>query len=387
MNWALGVSALLSLLVAAWMRTAGSAVSQVPRADSHHDAAEGVRGARTVALLADDRARIGPAVGIVCSILLVLSAVLIAVGISDDLGGPAVPAVVAMLVLVGDVLPRMLGRAYPRFVAYKSSFLLKAAVQVGGWAAERAPDENGNGADDAEADDGEESELELISSVLRFSETIVREVMVPRPDMVTVKADAGAEEVTAAAIQHGFSRFPVMEGNDVVGLALVKDLLPGLTGRVGSTTARNIMRPVVFVPEVKQIAELLAEMRSNKTHMVMVVDEFGDIAGLVTIEDLLEELVGEIADETDEEELLVEALSDGVWKIDARLSVDALSELLDSNLPEGDWDTVGGLVLGLAERVPEERERFDVDSGELEVTRMQGRRVAEVIVSRGEVER
>lgn len=383
MSWVLGAVAVLALGMAAWLRAAGSAVSQVPRADALHDAAEGVRGARNVAMLLDDRARIGPAVGMVCAVLLVLSAVLVTVGISDDLTGPAVPAVVAILVLVGDVMPRLMGRAYPRPVAYNSSFLLRGAVRLGGWAAERAPDENGNGAEPGEIDEAEESELVLISSVLRFSETIVREVMVPRPDMVTVHADAGAEELASAATEHGFSRFPVTEGDDVVGLLLVKDLLSGMSGQAEPITARSIMRPAVFVPEVKQIAELLAEMRSNKTHMAIVVDEFGDIAGLVTIEDLLEELVGEIADETDEEELMVEALEEGVWRIDARLSVDDLSELLGSELPDGDWDTVGGLVLGLAERVPEERERFEVDSAQLEVTRMQGRRVAEVIVSRG----
>lgn len=115
--------------------------------------------------------------------------------------------------------------------------------------------------------------------------------------------------------------------------------------------------------------------------MCIVVDEFGDIAGLVTIEDLLEELVGEISDETDEEEIWVEPLGEGQWRIDARLSVEDLARLLETELPDGDWDTVGGLILGLAERVPEEAERFVVDSAQLEVTRMQGRRVAEVLVT------
>lgn len=382
MSWLLEVIAFVALVAAAWVRAAGSAVSQIPRADAHHDAAEGVRGARTVAVLVDDRPRIGPSVGMMGSILLILAAVLSVEGLDTQLRGPGILAVVAVMVLAGDILPRLLGRAYPRFVAYQSSFLLRGAVRVGGWAAERALDENGNGGEEGEMDEGEENELELISSVLRFSETIVREVMVPRLDMVTVEADAGADEVAAAATEHGFSRFPVTDGNDVVGLLLVKDLLPGLTDRTRPLTVREIMRPAVFVPEVKQIADLLAEMRSNKTHMAMVVDEFGDIAGLVTIEDLLEELVGEIADETDEEQLMVEMLEEGVWKVDARLSVEDLSELLDSELPEGDWDTVGGLVLGLAERVPEESERFEVDSALLEVTRMQGRRVLEVIVLR-----
>ncbi|MFP3914802.1 MAG: hemolysin family protein [Actinomycetota bacterium] len=382
MSPVVGLISILALMTAGWVRAAGSAVTQIPRADAHHDAAEGVAGARSVAVLVDDRPRIGPSVGMVCSALLVVASVLAVAALDTNLGPAGVIALVAMVVLVGDVLPRLVGRTYPRPIAYRSWFLLQASVRLGGWAAERPVEENGAGSEEGEEPEEDEGERELISSVLRFSETIVREVMVPRLDMVTVDADAGSGEVAAAAMEHGFSRFPVTEGKEVVGILLVKDLLEGLLGEGGSITARQIMRPAVFVPEVKQIADLLAEMRSNKTHMSMVVDEFGDIVGLVTIEDLLEELVGEIADETDEEQLLVEMLEEGVWRVDARLSVDDLAELLDSDMPEGDWDTVGGLILGLAERVPEESERFVVDSAFLEVTRMQGRRVLEVMVSR-----
>lgn len=381
MEWLIQAPAVIVLALAAWLRAAGSAVSQVPRADAHHDAAEGVRGARTVANLLDDRPRLVPAVGMACSGLLVVAAVLAIVGFQGTRSVLGVLAMAPVVVGLGDILPRLVGRSQPRSIAYNSGPLLRAAVRLGGWAAERTPEENGNGAENGPEEDDAEDELTLISSVLRFSETIVREVMVPRLDMVTVDADAGALELSTAAIEHGFSRFPVTEGEDVVGLLLVKDLLPGLTGGDDSITARSLMRPAVFVPEVKQIADLLAEMRANKTHMAIVVDEFGEIAGLVTIEDLLEELVGEIADETDEEEIWVEPLGERMWKVDARLGVEDLAELLDTELPDGDWDTVGGLILGLAERVPEEEERFVVDSAWLEVARMQGRRVAEVIVT------
>jgi putative hemolysin len=383
-SWLTEGAAIAALVLAAWMRAAGSAVSQIPRADAHHDAAEGVRGARTVANLVDERSRIVPSVGMVCSALLTVAAVLAVIGLGETSSVLGVLLVAAAVVVLGDVLPRVAGRGQPRFIAYNSGLLLAMAVRVGGWAAERTPDENGNGNENGEDEDDDEEELALISSVLNFSETIVREVMVPRLDMVTVDVDADAEALTAAAIEHGFSRFPVTEGNEVVGVLLVKDLLPGLNGNREAIKARTLMREAVFVPEVKQIAELLAEMRANKTHMAIVADEFGEIAGLVTIEDLLEELVGEIADETDEEEILVESLADGSWRIDGRLPVEDLAELLDTELPDGDWDTVGGLILGLAERVPEEQERFEVDSTSLEVARMQGRRVAEVIVTTDE---
>lgn len=375
--------ALVSLLIAAWLRASGAAVTQVPRADAHHDAAEGVRGAKTVATLLDDRPRIYPAVGMVGSAFLVLTVSMAVVGAEERWSGFGVAGVAILVIVAGDVLPRLAGRWQPRIIAYGSAPLLVAAVRLGGWAAEPGLEENG-GSDEDEEEDDDQDELALITSVLRFSETIVREVMVPRLDMVTVPSDADADEVAAASIEHGYSRFPVTEGDDIIGVLLVKDLLADLTGGGMSMTARSIMRRVVFVPEVKQIDDLLTEMRASKTHMVIVVDEFGEIAGLVTIEDILEELVGEIEDETDDDEILVEPMGEGVWRVDARLSVEYLGELLGAELPEGDWDTVAGLVLGLAERVPEEEETFAIDSASLAVARMQGRRVAEVIVTAGQ---
>lgn len=365
------------------MRAGGSAVSQIPRADAHHDAAEKIRGARTIAGLLDDRSRISPAVGMVGSALLVGAAVLGVVAVERVWTGGAFALAVVVttltVVAVGDVVPRLLGRSRSQFVAYRSAPWLAVAVRLGGWAAERTVDDNGNGS--SEEDEEDEDELALISSVLEFSETIVREVMVPRLDMVTVEAGAGPDELVAAATEHGFSRLPVTDGDDVVGVLLVKDLLPSLTNGADGVTARGLMRAPVFVPEVKQIADLLADMRASKAHMAIVIDEFGEIAGLVTIEDLLEELVGEISDETDDDEIWVEPLGERTWKVDARLAVEDLGDLLDTELPDGDWDTVAGLVLGLAERVPEEEERFEIDAASLTVARMQGRRVAEVIVT------
>src|SRR5690606_20555139 len=215
----------LALALAAWLRAAASAVSQIPRADAHHDAAEGEAGARAVATLIDDRPRLVPAVGMVGTALLVVAAVALVIPAHDRWTLLGALAVLVGVVLLGDILPRMLGRSRPRSIAYRSAPLLAAAVWVGGSAAERIVEENGNG---GEEDEGEhdEDELALISSVLRFSETIVREVMVPRLDMVTLPAEADADEMAALAIEHGYSRFPVMEGDEVIGVLLVKDLLP-----------------------------------------------------------------------------------------------------------------------------------------------------------------
>jgi len=141
-----------------------------------------------------------------------------------------------------------------------------------------------------------------------------------------------------------------------------------------------VMRPVDFVPESKLASVLLAEMQASHTHQLIVVDEYGDVAGLVTIEDLLEELVGEIADETDDEEEFIVSNAPGLWEVDARVAVDDLSDATGVEFPDEDWDTVGGLILGLAERVPEEGEQFVYGMLTFTVTRMQGRRVSEVRV-------
>jgi CBS domain containing-hemolysin-like protein len=193
------------------------------------------------------------------------------------------------------------------------------------------------------------------------------------------------EELIELSAEGGFSRVPVVSNGDVVGLVIVKDLLPMLNQGRRPDSVSEVMRPVEFVPETKLASALLSEMQESHIHQVIVVDEYGDVVGLVTIEDLLEELVGEIADETDEEEELILPGEDG-WRVDARLPVDDLAEVTGVALPDEEWDTVGGLVLGLAERVPQEGEEFVFGPLQFQVTRMQGRRVSEVAVRRnGEI--
>jgi CBS domain containing-hemolysin-like protein len=228
----------------------------------------------------------------------------------------------------------------------------------------------------------EQEERDLIESVIEFGATIVREVMVPRTDMTTVARDvsvADALEVTSAA---GFSRVPAVGDNvdDVVGLVYVKDLIRAeLDGRAGEKVER-LMRPSRFVPETKKVAELLKEMQHEKFHMAIAVDEYGGIAGLVTLEDLIEELVGEIVDEYDVEEPLVERQRDGTLRVDARISIDELNDLAGMELPEGDWDTVGGLVFDRFGRVPAVGDTCDVNGYSLRVERLQGRRITRVTI-------
>jgi CBS domain containing-hemolysin-like protein len=260
------------------------------------------------------------------------------------------------------------------------------AVGLGGWASDLITESNGDDEGDLEPEPETvtEQEREMIDSVLEFGQTVVREVMTPRPDMVTVPVTASVDELITVTTEEGFSRIPVTGNGDVVGMVMVKDLLPLLGEGRRPASVAEVMRPVEFVPETKLASVLLGEMQANHLHQMIVVDEYGDVAGLVTIEDLLEELVGEIADETDEEETFISVRGDGGWDIDGRLPVDELARLAGVDLPDEDWDTVAGLVMGLAERVPDEGEQFSHGPLMLTVTRMQGRRVADVSVSLSE---
>jgi len=382
------VAAVLVVLLAAWLRAAGTAITRIPRADALRHASDEVKGADTVAELLDQREQITPAVGVVASAMLVAGSV-IGTAILARENPVGVSLLIALAVglvafLLGDLIPRRVGRHKPERLAYRSHRILDWSVRLGGWANELLPEvENGvEEADDQVEDDAEEHERELIDSVLEFGETIVREIMTPRPDMITIPIDGSIQQLIELSTKEGYSRVPVTSNGDVVGMVIVKDLLRMLTAdgdqpeKVG-----EVMRPVEFVPETKLAASLLAELQESHTHQVIVVDEYGDVVGLVTIEDLLEELVGEIADETDPEEALIVAQGDGWW-VDARLAVDVLCKVTGVEPPDDyEGDTVGGLILGLAERVPEEGEEFLFENLALAVKRMQGRRVSEVVVT------
>ncbi|HLE94744.1 MAG TPA: hemolysin family protein [Acidimicrobiia bacterium] len=380
--------ALVCLVMAAWLRAAGTAVTRIPRADALRDSAEHVSGAATVAELLEDRELINPAVSVVAVALLVISAVLVTALLASDAGlatsvGSSL-AVGLSVFFVGDLVPRQVGRHRTQTIAYHSAGLLAVAIRLGGWANDLLPEpesmESGRESTTAE-EEADEQERELIDSVLEFGETLVREVMTPRPDMTTVPVTASVDQLVAIAAKEGFSRVPITDNGDVVGLVIIKDLLPLLTNGQRPTSLKEVMRPVEFVPETKLASSLLAEMQSSRVHQMIVVDEYGDVVGLVTIEDLIEELVGEISDETDEHESFIVTRPDGGWDVDARFAVEDLAEVAAVDLPEVEWDTVGGLVLGLAERVPAEGEQFDLGPLRFTVTSMQGRRVSKVRVT------
>lgn len=232
----------------------------------------------------------------------------------------------------------------------------------------------------ADEDVIEHEERELISSIIEFGDTVVREVMAPRPDIVAVEASVTVGEVLEKAISAGLSRIPVYEGtiDDIIGIAYTRDLMRAARDGGEQRPGRELVRPAHYVPETKRVAPLLREMQTQQFHLAVVVDEYGGTAGIATLEDLIEELVGEIADEFDTEDPMIEPIGDHAWRVAARMSVDEVNDLLDADLPVGDWDTIGGLLLHLRGQVPVEGEELRAGDFLLVAERVQGRRVRSV---------
>jgi len=231
----------------------------------------------------------------------------------------------------------------------------------------------------------EGEERALIHSIIEFGDTVVREVRVPRPDMVAVEDDQTVGDVLELAIAEGYSRIPVYDDgiDDIIGIVFTKDLIRATRAGEADRPVRTRARAAHFVPETKRVAELMREMQAEKFHMAIVVDEYGGTAGLVTLEDLIEELVGEIVDEYDVEEPLIEWLPNGDSRVNARMPVDELNDLLHARLPENDdWDSIGGLVLHLLGHVPANGEIVEVAGWQLTAERVQGRRIGRVRLSR-----
>ncbi|MFD7025831.1 hemolysin family protein [Promicromonospora sukumoe] len=242
----------------------------------------------------------------------------------------------------------------------------------------------------------EESDRELLRSVIELGGTITREVMVPRTDMVTVTADTSLDKVLRLFLRSGFSRVPVVgeSVDDVVGVAYLKDVVAAVHWPVDDGArepsrrpASDVARDAVFVPESKPIDDLLREMQASASHIALVVDEYGGVAGLVTIEDLLEEVVGELTDEHDTVPVQeVEDLGGGVLRVPARLPVDELGDLFDLRLDDDDVDTAGGLLAKALGKVPLAGASVEVGGVHLEAERVEGRRkqISTILVHRTE---
>jgi CBS domain containing-hemolysin-like protein len=230
----------------------------------------------------------------------------------------------------------------------------------------------------------EEEEKELIHSIFEFGDTIVREVMVPRPDVVGIEDDKTLRDVQALVLTHGYSRIPVYHDDldDVLGFVFAKDVLKALHQGKVDMPLRDLVREAHVVPESKKVADLLREMQRERFHIALVTDEYGSVTGIVSLEDLLEELVGEIADEYDREEPQVAQVSDGVYRVSGKTAIDDVNELLDADLPDEEWDTVAGLVLDLFGKIPDPGEETSFQGLQFRAEEVNGRRVATVLITR-----
>jgi CBS domain containing-hemolysin-like protein len=201
--------------------------------------------------------------------------------------------------------------------------------------------------------------------------------------MVTIEATTTISDAITLAIEHGFSRMPVLGEtiDDVLGILYEKDLVRAERAGRGDEPVTRIVRKAHFVPETKKVDQVLREMQAGNYHMAVVIDEYGGTAGIVTLEDLLEELVGDIRDEFDVEEPDMEALGNGALRVHGRMPISDLNDLVDAELPDDDWDTVGGLIFNSLGHVPALGEHVDVDGYRLIVERMQGRRITRVRIA------
>ncbi len=230
----------------------------------------------------------------------------------------------------------------------------------------------------------EEEEREMIHSIFELGDRPVREIMVPRIDMVTLESDDTLDEATTLIMQGGQSRIPVYEDtiDNIIGVLYAKDLLRHLRQGNTQVKVRDSVRPAYFVPESKKLDDLLHELQHQRVHMAIVVDEYGAVAGLVTIEDLVEEIIGDIQDEYDKEEVLYERIGDDDYVMDAKISIDDFNELLDSKLSDEDYDTLGGFVYTQLDKVPSVGDEVKYQNLTLTVLSTKGRRITKVKVIR-----
>lgn len=232
--------------------------------------------------------------------------------------------------------------------------------------------------------------LSMVSGITKISKTLVREVMVPRVEMVTVNAGDSFERAVDVISEGGKSRIPVVdrEIDNIVGIVYAKDVLVAISDKRGTAGRQvdELMRKVHFVPETKNVYDLLKELRKEKVHVAIVIDEFGGTAGLVTLEDLIEEIVGEIRDEYEEEVARdITQEEENAWRINARVPVEDLNEQLELELPKSeDYNTIGGFICTRLGRIPKEKEKIELEGLKIKITRADEKAVEEVRIEKSD---
>lgn len=224
----------------------------------------------------------------------------------------------------------------------------------------------------------------MIQSVLDLRQKIVREVVVPRTEIIAITIDASIEEVLELIHKHGHTRMPVYDGSidNIIGILNVKDLLQFWSKSSESFNITSILRKAYYIPETKNIHLLLHELKEKKSHMAIVIDEYGGTTGLVTLEDLIEEIVGEIHDEHDVEEDVFTEMSDGTVLVDGRVEIEEFEEYFDVSIPEGKFETLGGYIFHLIRKIPVPGEKIRDDNFEMTIESADERSIKRVRIAR-----
>ncbi|MFG1686125.1 hemolysin family protein [Nonomuraea sp. NPDC049269] len=408
--------AIALVVIGGLIASAETALTRISRVRAEEFVREGRRGALRLRAIVNDPPRylnLLLLLRLSCELIATVIATLLFIDLMHDQGWAYVCAAAVMIVVsyvIVGVSPRTLGRQHAEPIALAGAPIVygltrifgplpKLLILLGNALTPGKGFRDGPFTSEAELRDLvdlaeerrmiEPDEREMIHSVFELGDTLVREVMVPRTDMVFIERGKTLSQALSLALRSGFSRIPVVGENedDVIGIAYLKDI----TRRVhesgedgGEEKVESIMRPGTYVPESKPIDQLLREMQARQSHLAIVIDEYGGTAGLVTIEDVLEEIVGEIADEYDREAPRVEEMSDGGVRVTARMPVDELAELFHTEIEVDDVETVGGLLAHALGRVPIAGSEAEVAGLRLTAESLAGRRnrISTVVVRR-----
>ena len=398
------IVAVVLVVLGGLLAAVDAALGVLSRGDLHEEADASPRARRALLAIADDVGAHVNAVNFMRIVAETSAAVLVSLAFATAVERwwlalllSALIMTVVSFVLVGSS-PRSVGREHARQLVVVTAGLVRAVRVVLGPLADAlvalgnrvtpgrprsasfsSEEQLLSMVDEAtELDVLEEDDRELIHSIFEFSDTVIREVMIPRTDMVTIEATATVGAAMSLFLGRGVSRVPVVgrDNDDVLGVIYLRDLARRLHEHAGDDSApvTQLARPAVFVPESKKADDALRQMQLDKNHLAMVVDEYGGIAGLVTLEDLIEELVGDISDEYDRTVAAHREISDGVFRVSARLPVDELGDLFGLELDDDDVDSVGGLLTKHLGRLPEKGSTVTVSGLVLTADRTEGRR-------------
>ena len=399
------------LLIAALigLAIAESALNKISRSRAEALEEEDVPGAAELLEgLSDRRGLIAPILALSLGAQLALGAI-VAILVSDRFGAPWIPValviLLAVMLIVTESVPkswaqRNIDRAAPRAASFSRGVLAVAPIRwilgvlggisglilrrTSGSISEVSSEEEIVAITDAAVAEQvlEKDEGRIIQEILEFGDTLVREIMVARPDVLAASSESTIDAAIEMMIERGHSRMPIYdeELDDVVGVVHIKDLFARVRRGRGDHFVSIAHRKPMFVPETKRAAELLRELKGLPTTLVIVIDEYGAMAGIVTMEDLIEEFIGEIVDEFDAvEEPLVEVISQREWRVHGRVTIDEFNEIVGAELPDDEWDTVGGLIFDHLGRVPAVGDSVTDAGFELIVETVAGRRITHIM--------